>query len=112
MGAVHLARQNSLHRVVALKTILAGQVASQEDIERFHQEAELASQLDHSGIVPIYEVGENAGRHYFSMAYIEGGSLADRIKDGPLPCRQAAVLVREVALRWPTPMARASSTVI
>ncbi len=98
MGAVHLARQNSLHRTVALKTILAGQLVSEEHIQRFHQEAELAAQLDHPGIVPVYEVGEIAGQHYFSMAYVEGGTLADRVKDRPLPCREAAELVRQVAL--------------
>ncbi|MFI5454569.1 MAG: protein kinase [Isosphaerales bacterium] len=97
MGVVYLARQESLRRTVALKTILAGDLASNEDIERFRLEAEAAAQLDHPGIVPIFEVGEHAGQHYFSMAYVEGGNLADRIKNGPLPPRQAAELVRQVA---------------
>jgi eukaryotic-like serine/threonine-protein kinase len=97
MGVVYLAKQESLRRTVALKTILAGDLASPEDIHRFRQEAEAAAQLDHSGIVPIFEVGEHEGQHYFSMGYVEGGSLADRIKHGPLPPRQASELVRQVA---------------
>jgi len=97
MGVVYPARQESLRRTVALKTILTGDQASTEEIQRFRREAEAAAQLDHSGIVPIFEVGEHAGQHYFSMGYMEGGSLADRTKDGPLPPRQAGELVRQVA---------------
>ncbi len=97
MGVVYLARQESLRRTVALKTILTGDQASTEEIQRFRREAEAAAQLDHSGIVPIFEVGEHAGQHYFSTAYVEGGSLADRMKHGPLPPREAGELVRQVA---------------
>jgi WD40 repeat protein/tRNA A-37 threonylcarbamoyl transferase component Bud32 len=96
MGVVYRARQKSLGRTVALKMIRAGRLASSEDVHRFRKESQAAAQLDHNGIVPIYEVGEHQGRQYFSMAYLEGGSLSDRIKEGPLPGRQAAELVREV----------------
>ena len=97
MGVVYQARQVSLNRIVALKMILAGQLAGEEDVKRFHAEAEAAANLDHPGIVPIYEIGEHEGQHYFSMGYVEGESLADKIRDGPLPPREAAEYVRKVA---------------
>ena len=97
MGVVFQARQVSLNRPVALKMILAGQLANETDVKRFYTEAEAAANLDHPGIVPIYEVGQHEGQHYFSMGFVEGQSLAQRLADGPLPPREAAALMVKVA---------------
>ena len=97
MGVVFKARQVKLNRIVALKMILSGELAGEEEVQRFKTEAEAAANLDHPGIVPIYEIGEHNGQHYFSMGFVDGVSLADRVKDGPLPPREAAELVKKVA---------------
>ena len=97
MGVVFQARQISLNRPVALKMILAGQLADETDVKRFYTEAEAAANLDHPGIVPIYEVGQHEGQHYFSMGFVEGQSLSQRLAEGPLPPREAAELMVKVA---------------
>jgi len=97
MGVVYRARQVKLNRIVALKMILSGQLAGAEEVLRFKTEAEAAANLDHPGIVPIFEIGEHAGQHFFSMGFVEGRSLDDKIKDGPLPPREAAELTLKAA---------------
>jgi WD40 repeat protein len=97
MGVVFEARQLSLNRKVALKMILAGQLANETDVKRFYTEAEAAANLDHPAIVPIFEIGHHEGQHYFSMGFVEGQSLAHRLSDGPLPVREAADLIRRVS---------------
>jgi tRNA A-37 threonylcarbamoyl transferase component Bud32 len=98
MGVVYKARQRKLNRVVALKMILAQHLESADGVRRFHLEAEAAAQLEHPGIVPIFEVGEHAGQHFFSMSFVEGGSLAQRVREqGPLPPRESAQLVERIA---------------
>jgi hypothetical protein len=97
MGVVFEARQVSLNRKVALKMILAGQLANEIDVKRFYTEAEAAANLDHPGIVPIFEVGQHDGQHYFSMGFVEGRSLSERLTEGPLPPREAAALLAAAA---------------
>lgn len=77
MGVVYKARQKDLNRIVALKTILSHQFASEEEVRRFYLEAQAAGRLQHSNIVAIHEVGQYLGQHYFTMDYISGNSLAN-----------------------------------
>jgi serine/threonine protein kinase/WD40 repeat protein len=97
MGVVYKARQETLNRTVALKMILGGQLATDADVRRFRAEAEAAARLDHPGIVPVFEVGQYDGQHYFSMAFVEGESLAHRLARGLPAPREAAELTRTVA---------------
>jgi tetratricopeptide (TPR) repeat protein len=97
MGIVYKARQVSLDRLVAVKMILAGQFASRSDVERFQTEAMAAGNLDHPNIVPVYEVGEHDGRHFFSMKLMEGGSLGDLGRQWRFRPRDAAILIAKVA---------------
>ncbi len=101
MGVVYRARQVGLNRTVALKMIRAGKFSSDTEIQRLRIEAEAAAQLDHPGIVPVFEVGEHEGLHYFTMAFIDGVTLSSRLSSGPLPARAAAELIEKSPLLLP-----------
>ena len=97
MGIVYRAIQKSLQRVVAVKMLLRRDLASQADLTRFRSEAEAAAQLDHPGIVSIFEVGEHQGHPFYSMRYIEGTTLSKRLQSGPIPPREGAQILLRVA---------------
>ena len=98
MGVVYRARDLLLDRTVALKTIRSGQFADSEERDRFRVEAEAAAQLDHAGIVPVYSSGEVDGVCFIAMGYIQGGSLRESLRDGPLDPRDAAALMQQISL--------------
>jgi WD40 repeat protein len=97
MGVVYKARHRALDRMVALKMLLGGGHASPADLARFRAEAEAIARLQHPNIVQVHDVGEHEGRPYFSLEYVDGGSLADRLDGTPLPAREAAALVATLA---------------
>jgi serine/threonine-protein kinase len=97
VGVVYRARHLRLNRPVALKMLLAGPYARPEELERFLREAEAVAGLRHANVVQLYDVGDADGRPYFTMELVEGGSLAHKLADAPLPARRAAALVTAVA---------------
>ncbi len=97
MGIVFKAKQVGLNRTIALKTILAPHLAAPDQIARFKREAEAAAQLHHPGIVSVYDSGTIQNIHYFSMAYVDGGSLSDLLQQGPMNRQQAVKLMIAIA---------------
>jgi serine/threonine protein kinase/tetratricopeptide (TPR) repeat protein len=97
MGVVYKARQRGLQRLVALKMILSGEHASELDLARFRAEANAVAQLQHPGIVQIYEVGEDARRPFFSLEFVDGEALDKKIQGTPMAPAQAADLVQKMA---------------
>jgi serine/threonine-protein kinase len=97
MGVVFRARHLRLNRVVALKMALADAYAGPQERERFQREAEAVAGLRHPNVVQIYDVGDSDGRPYFTMEYVEGGSMAQKLAGAPQPAREAAALLATLA---------------
>jgi serine/threonine-protein kinase len=97
MGVVYKALHLRLNRPVALKMLLAGPFARPEELERFLREAEAVAGLRHPNIVQVHDMGDHEGRPYFTMEYVEGGSLAQKLTGTPLGARYAAELVATLA---------------
>jgi serine/threonine protein kinase len=97
MGVVFKARERKLNRIVAVKTMLAGPLASPVELQRFRAEAEAAAHLQHPNIVAIHEIGEHNGLPYFTMDFVAGGNFAEGVRTGPLDARRAAAHLKTVA---------------
>ncbi|HKB35973.1 MAG TPA: serine/threonine-protein kinase, partial [Gemmataceae bacterium] len=97
MSVVYKARQVALERYVAVKMILTGGHVGSRELIRFRAEAEVIARLQHPNIVQIYDIGETAGRPYFVLEFVAGGSLAQHLQGRPQPARLAAQLVETLA---------------
>jgi serine/threonine protein kinase len=97
MGVVYKARRLGLDRIVALKMVQNGSQADERDLARFRAEAAAIARLQHPNIVQIYDVGEAAGRPYFVLEFVAGGSLAQHLRGRPQPARAAAQLIETLA---------------
>src|SRR4029079_6977661 len=98
MGVVYRARQRSLDREVAIKLLAAGVWASAEFVERFRREAQNAARMQHPNIVPVYEVGDHDGLHFFSMRVTRGRSLSVELRrEKKIAPQRAAQLLRTIA---------------
>ncbi len=96
MGVVYRALQRNLNREVAIKMIRQDRLTTLADRQRFFVEAEATARLDHPGIVPVYEVGQQAGRPFFSMLFVKGQTLAELLHRGPLESRESARIMVQI----------------
>jgi len=96
MGTVYRATQLSLGRPVALKVLPGSLAEDPQFLQRFHREADILSKLSHPGIVTVFDRGDAEGRPYLVMELVEGTSLREVLRKGPLPAAEALVIVRAI----------------
>jgi|GEM_PF-1220558 len=97
MGIVYRARHKRLDRVVALKVLLSGEHASEGEIRRFTREAQALARLKHPNIVPIYDIGEVGGRHFFTMDFVEGTTLSKVLLERQLTATESLGIMEQIA---------------
>ena len=97
MGVVYQARDTRLGRLAALKMMRADWAGEPDQRRRFVREARTASSLNHPNILTIYEIDADGGQDYIAMEYVEGGTLADVMKAGPLEAERALRVAAQVA---------------
>src|SRR5262245_7772052 len=96
MSRVFLTEEHALRRKVVVK-VLSPELTADGNIERFNRQIQVAAQLQHAHIVPVLSAGELNGIPYYTMPFVEGESLRERIARGPLPIAEAASILRDVA---------------
>jgi serine/threonine protein kinase len=97
MGVVYKAKHLRLNRVVALKMILSGSQADEEEIQRFVTEAQALAALEHPNVVRVYDNGLHQGQPFCALEFVSGGSLADRLKEKPLSPHEARRILEQIA---------------
>src|SRR5579871_639242 len=97
MGEVYRARDTRLDRIVAIKVLASHLSASAELRQRMEREARAISSLNHACICQLYDIGSQDGTEYLVMEFLEGETLADRLRRGPLPLTEALKIGTAVA---------------
>ncbi len=97
LSTVYLAFDPNLQRQLVVKTLIRERLETQDSIVRFSREAQVVASLEHPAIVPVYDFGVEKGLTYTVMRYMEGGSLEDRLKEGPIPVNEASRILSRVA---------------
>jgi serine/threonine-protein kinase len=97
MGVVYKALHLKLNRPVAIKMLLSGAYASASERARFMREAEAVARLTHANVVQVHDIGDLDGRPYFTMEFVEGGTLAEHLGGVPKPALQAAASIATLA---------------
>ena len=97
MGIIYKARRKGAQKILALKILMSGVDATEEQVQRFEREGESARKLRHPNIVRVYDAGRHEGYHYIAMEFVEGDTLETRLAKGPFEPRRSARIIRDLA---------------